>query len=412
MTSEKPSDNQEVFPWHLGVFDAHCHPTDTVQSFSSILKMKAKLLTAMATRNQDQHLVAQLSETYGITHATVSAMLQNDGDRTNEPCQVVPAFGWHPWFSHQLYDDTLLDLSKVPLQDGDKIRHYKTVLCPEPTDDFLSSLPDPQPLSIFLAQTRRYLARFQHALIGEIGLDRAFRIPDHRLPSVKIETPSCLTPGGREGKRLTPYRVSLDHQRAILKAQLGLAAELSRAVSVHGVAAHGAVFEVLHETWKGYENVMTSKKSKRRSSLVDDANSNDDETRADDQGSNLEAPSPFPPRICLHSYSGPPDLLKQYFHPSVPALIFFSFSRLVNFSPAPSKAVDVIKVIPDDRILVESDLHSAGQQMDDLLEQIVRSICEIRNWSLEEGVRQLAMNSLQFLFGGKVDKIRDQNDYK
>ncbi|KAL8929177.1 MAG: hypothetical protein Q9208_001260 [Pyrenodesmia sp. 3 TL-2023] len=382
---------KEPFPWHLGVFDAHCHPTDTVASRDDVPQMKAKILTIMATRGEDQDLVKQFANRYGVKHGTVQA-LSCDGDY-DSPTQLVPSFGWHPWFSHQIFDDAI-----SPPLEIDAVRHYQAVLTPSPDEEFISFLPKPRSLSGLLDHLRESLTMFPYALIGEIGIDRSFRLPNHWAANDETKRNEGLTPGGREGRRLTPYRVQIDHQRSVFKAQLHLAGELERPVSVHGVAAHGIVFETLKGTWQGHEKEVLSKRERKRQTSA--ANARACQATNDKNGKgNKPDPKPYPPRICLHSYSGPSDALKQYLDPSIPATIYFSFSRLVNFSNRSEKAVEVVKSVPDDRILIESDLHSAGDEMDRLLEDITRLVCEIKGWSLIDGVKFLAANWQRFVFG-------------
>ena len=364
--------HNEEFPWHLCVYDAHCHPTDTISTMKDIPRMKTKALTIMATRRQDQSLVAKFAD-------EISPLYAHEPDRF-----LIPAFGWHPWFSHQVFDDSKVNVSVESAFD----QHYKRVIVPSPeNDDFIKSLPKPRSLSSLIDETRQYLYHFPSALIGEVGLDRAFRIPDTDLLQPSYELDPALTSGSREGHRLSKYRVDMEHQRRMLKAQLSLAGEMQRAVSVHGVAAHGLVFETLAQTWAGYEKAPLSKRKKKCLEST--------EMTGREEG----APKPYPPRICLHSYSGTVDTLRQYLHPSTPSSIFFSFSRLVNFSSPSQKGIDAIKAVPPDRILAESDLHAAGPKMDELMEDIIKTICNIKGWSLEHGVAQLASNWRHFIFG-------------
>jgi len=370
----KSHTSQGSFPWHVGVYDAHCHPTDTMNLVPSIPKMKTRVLTVMATREQDQELVNQIAEKLGLTSSDID--IQNGR-------HIIPSFGWHPWFSYQMYDDT--NGHNLHVEDeGFKIRHYQSVLQPTPKPEdrpFLETLPEPRSLSQFVRQTKEYLEKYPLALVGEIGLDKSFRIPIQWTSELESSRDATLTYGGREGRPLSRFGVRIEHQAAILKAQLRLGGEMNRAVSIHVVGCHGKIFDVLHETWRGFEKEVLSSREKKKIAKMS----------LHPEDGPIEEPEqlgvrPFPPRICLHSYSGLPAHLKSFLHVSVPAEIFFSFSSAINMENGRAKAVEVIKALPDDQILIESDLDTAGDEMDRRMEEICREICEIKGWDLTDGV--------------------------
>ncbi|KAL5612035.1 hypothetical protein BROUX41_000403 [Berkeleyomyces rouxiae] len=383
------------------LYDAHCHPTDNMHHASCIASMRISRLIAMSTRIQDQPLVAALAQ--------------------SSP-KVVPAFGWHPWFAHLLYDDspTTNVVGAPPHRPDLKTAHYAAVLDMHtplsPADAaFIARLPAPHSLSTFLADTRVRLLAHPTALVGEIGLDRAFRLPEHPAPfAAPPPAPApAATPGTRAGRRLSPYRVSLAHQRSVLAMQVALAAELNRPISVHGVQAHGVLYEVLADTWRGHEREVANRKRRRllaRGMSAEEAESSADE--GDDDGPRAKgavtpAAKPFPPRICLHSFSGPKDVAQQYLHPKIPCAVYFSFSSAVNLlggsltkaksGSARQKLEAVLSVVPDDRILAESDLDTPGDRMDAVLADIYATICEIKGWEPEAGVAQIARNFEAFV---------------
>ncbi|KAF2736715.1 Metallo-dependent hydrolase, partial [Polyplosphaeria fusca] len=390
----------EPFPWHFGVYDAHCHPTDTMSSIASIPEMNARVLTVMATRSQDQDLVTSVADKYAIKTAKPETWGKDE-------C-ILPSFGWHPWFSYQMFIEDNDNSSEGPkrLKGEDKIKHYQSVIQPskdqlsEEDAQLFSAFPDPSPFHEFLSEAKTNLKKYPISLVGEIGLDRSFRIPDPLDPELKEQRDHGLTPGGREGRRLSPFRVDLQHQKKIFKMQLQLAAELGKAVSIHGVQAHGMVFDTLKELYGGHERKILSKRERKRLSAE---NTQLPEATKHENGENV-GPQPYPPRVCLHSYSGNPSNFKQYTNPAIPIEIFASFSTAVNLSDAmdeetPKSFENMIKAVPDHMLLVESDLHTAGEAMDERLEDIVRRVCKIKEWGLEEGVEKLGKNWIRFALG-------------
>ncbi|KAH7150432.1 hypothetical protein B0J13DRAFT_661331 [Dactylonectria estremocensis] len=380
---EPPRRYDDPFPWHLGVFDAHNHVAERMLSVSDLPKMKARAMAVMATRTQDQPLVADLVASHGL------------GDRdcfSQDSTTVVAGYGRHPWFCHELYDDFSTDPTYTPSGDVEaaKARHYKAVLTPSPEDPaFWQDLPTPIALSIFIAEIRARLQADPRAIVGEIGLDKPFRLPMQWQPDAKAVRDPARTPGGRERRPLSPHNIQMSHQKTILMAHLRLAGELDRAVSVHGVQVHGVLYDFLASSWKGHElrgrRAQDKKRKERAKGVV-----------VEEQVSN-----PYPPRICLHSFSGKSDAVKQYLKPSIPAKIFFSFCKTNNLSSeaAKMKFEDAIQLVPDNRVLVESDLHTAGDRMDNELEEMYRAICKIKGWDLEDGVGRIAANYQEFVFG-------------
>lgn len=109
----------------------------------------------------------------------------------------------------------------------------------------LSHLPDPVSLQDVLLELRQNLEGFPRAMLGEVGVDRAARVPiDHSASAVE----------------LTPFTVPLEHQLVILEAQMNVAVELGRNISLHSHKASWLRISIdFHscgvstETWKALE---------------------------------------------------------------------------------------------------------------------------------------------------------------
>lgn len=204
----------------------------------------------MSTSTRDQGFVAELAERLG-------------------PQKLRPAFGYHPWFTHT-----------ISLTDGqDKAKHYEGLFFPQDEgqsssgssdltkrdtarrelEQLLPHLPDPVPLDELLAELRKNLSQHPTALLGEVGLDRAFRLPTDpkgwtREPNeeekdggadMSDEERERTHALGRRSRPLTSLTPDIGHQAEILKAQIRIAIEMGRSVSLHSVRAGGATVEVL-----------------------------------------------------------------------------------------------------------------------------------------------------------------------
>lgn len=88
-----------------------------------------------------------------------------------------------------------------------------------------------------LDEVRANLASFPNAMLGEVGVDRVFRIPIDYFASPRI---------------LTPFHIPLSHQLAVLQAQMEVAVELGRNISIHSVKAQQATIDLLGAMKKKY----------------------------------------------------------------------------------------------------------------------------------------------------------------
>ena len=206
--------------------DVHCHPTVAPVIATSTIESLPCTLCAMSSREGDQSMVAALARAC--------------------PDRIVPGFGYHPWWAHRI------SLSAPAGTVPDYAAHYRALFLPESSSSSQSSsaeleeafarllpnLPPPISLADVLADVRVRLTEFPTAMLGEVGIDRAARIPW----AGTVDAASSV--GGTNGRTLSPFSTPFAHQLAILEAQLALAVELRRNVSLHSVKASAQTREL------------------------------------------------------------------------------------------------------------------------------------------------------------------------
>ena len=161
------------------------------------------------------------------------------------PDRIVPAFGYHPWWAHRI------SLSAPAGSTPDSIAHYRALFLPESSlppgakleaafARLLPALPPPIPLADVLEDVRAHLTEFPTAMLGEVGIDRVARVPfaGPGAPDDDANADADADGNGNgNGRGLSPFVTPLAHQLAVLEAQLALAVELRRNVSMHSVKA-------------------------------------------------------------------------------------------------------------------------------------------------------------------------------
>ncbi|GAA6055452.1 hypothetical protein JCM3770_002833, partial [Rhodotorula araucariae] len=272
--------------------DAHCHPVDDEDFRAEALKgLHTGSLCAMSSslRNQDPNKV--------VFEAN--------------PAAVVPFFGLHPWFAHPV---SFAPPSALP----SKAEHYAALFtaspdcnAPHPSLELLlPHLPEPVAISTFLSTLEEDLVAFPSSHVGEIGLDRAFRIPN----------PPHIAADRRHPKN-SDLATPLAHQLRIVEAQVDVAIRLGRNVSLHSVRAPKETVDMLRRF---------------------------KESKADGWRRI---------HVCLHSFGGSPESAKQIqkAHPNA----FFSFATIISGRSPNFHAL--LRAIEPDRLLLESDFSDTSE---------------------------------------------------
>ncbi|KAF6766704.1 TatD DNase family Scn1 [Ephemerocybe angulata] len=325
------------------VVDVHCHPTDAGEVSQLAMDKLEITICAMSSMKSDQQRVAALAQA--------------------NPDKVIPCFGYHPWFSH------LIRLESTTSKE----EHYRKLLLhdtaqtklEEHTQIFnrlLPTLPDPIPLSEVLDELRSNLTMHPGAMVGEVGLDRVFRMPYDYFA---------------EKRQLTPFTISLEHQLAILEAQVDVAVELKRNVSIHSVKSQQATLDLLRKLAQRH---------------------GDDWYRIS---------------IDMHSCGFSPETWRDT--EKAFSNVFVSLSTVINHKH--SSLTRLIDMCSPDRILAESDYNNVEMCTPQVL-QIIELIAEVKGWRIEEewveeleeakwgAVRRLAENWKRFKKGGHPPPTR------
>lgn len=184
-----------------------------------------------ATKQSDQKLVGELANAYSENVTPCFGTFLSSTRFSFLICQ-----GYHPWFTHWIAVE----------EPSSKEEHYRNIFLQdhvtetnsEILEKMLPELPDPLLLEDALNDIRSNLARFPNAMVGEVGLDRAFRVP--------------LSLASDSTRKLSPFTVPLTHQVRILEAQLDLAVEFKRNVSFHSVKSHQATLQLIDRMLNKY----------------------------------------------------------------------------------------------------------------------------------------------------------------
>jgi len=325
----------------LKLIDSHCHAHDDPKSLHLLKSVKAMKLFLMGTSPKDWVTLQNLTPTekihigFGIHPWHASGIIKNaqPGSNNNQNTPTTsdndPANTTTTTNTNNNNDDTKSEADNSNKSDENNNNTNKNTKTKKNT---VQVLPEYTPININENETlvllRKYLVDNPKSFIGEIGVDRVII---------------------RRGGNPCP----LNEQWALFDAQINLACELNRPVSVHCVDVFGAMFEY------------------------------------------FQARTEMPPMIALHSFGGSSDVVKRYLKiPKFGNRFFFGFSYAINSRS--NKLSETISKVPLDRILLESDLPDP-KFIDENLLDMCKIVSKAHDLPRDQIADQTTKNALQFL---------------
>ncbi|SCU89078.1 LAME_0E02146g1_1 [Lachancea meyersii CBS 8951] len=257
--------------------DAHCHVTTSTKTNANPISLSdlPVVRCVMSNNSYDWQKIKNLKD--------------------SDPRTKV-GFGVHPWYSHLYY---IADQGHPPSKDA----HYRSVLqCSDTSEleQIICRLPEPVSLSDYI-HTEFEIASCD--CIGEIGLDKLFRLPENGFYQ------------GDDHAPLSRVKVSVEHQAQIFIQMCRLATIHSLPVSIHSVKCPSLVFDLCQEHLLPHSNV----------------------------------------NVCLHSFTGSLETLTGVWLKKFPhERLFLSLSSYINFKNLDS-AAKLVQALPPHCILAETD---------------------------------------------------------
>jgi len=148
------------------------------------------------------------------------------------------------------------------------------------------------------------------------------------------------------------------HQQLVFEAQVEIAIQLNKPMNVHCVQAHGWLFDFFRKY-------------------------SQDKTKT------------LPP-VLFHSYTGSADMVIGLIKmPKVGKMFYFSFSSVINLQNSSKKLESAVAVVPENRLLLESDWNACQYQENGMWE-ILTYVANVRNWTPEETANITTKNAEVF----------------